>query len=260
MALPSLLVEYNSQHFRLARRETYHDLIKAIRFHFPGIQADDTIQLQTNDLSTCNGQWVDISGPIWPFVQSSLQRVRLTVDPAMQESEGSPEMLTIPAGLQDNGQAIATPQIRTGFQVFVKTFRTIVTFGVEPTETVDNLRQRIHQKEGMPLDQVRMICFGRLLEDGRTLSSYNVQKESIIHLVLRLRGGKPVIYVCPPAGRTVEAAVCLSLVPEWEFSATFPVVPAKAGPTGGQTVAWTVTTLPDGNLRETQTGMDVSYL
>ncbi|KAH6904693.1 hypothetical protein BKA70DRAFT_1565659 [Coprinopsis sp. MPI-PUGE-AT-0042] len=279
MELPSLLVEYNSQLFRLSRRENYDHLIQTIRFHFASIKADDAIQLQTNDLSTCNGQWVDISGPIWPFVQSSLQRLRVTVEPTRQTNRGATDALMIHVELQDHGRTIPVR--------------------VQRSATVAQLLQMIQDQTGVAVTQNHRVSLngvtmppGQLMiARGLSVNATLVVARSVATLQLAQVPGpqipgnigpirsfhvriQPLDPTRPSFPVELESSSTIDNLKsriqdmegipqtnnEWEFSAIYPVVPAKAEKAGGQTLTWTVTTLPDGSLRETQTGMDVSYL
>ncbi|KAF9524870.1 hypothetical protein CPB83DRAFT_860628 [Crepidotus variabilis] len=220
------------------RKNTYQATIQACRDLFPSIPRNRELSLHTSDLDVCDGQLSELSTEVWPYAL--------------------PQLNSVTAKLKDSPRSQALGPFHLCFS---NANHTSTTCRVQPNTPVATVIEFVGSKlyPGTCNDDLQFTHDGVRLALTGTIADWFVDDGDEIFCQPLLRGGKPVVYLFSP--KTVEASVHLSLVPQWELSAIYPVVPIKAATQQcNQQVSWHVKVHSNGQLTELSTGLDVSYL
>ncbi|KAJ7238007.1 hypothetical protein C8J57DRAFT_1528995 [Mycena rebaudengoi] len=219
---PSLLVLTDgNKRVLITRPKTYAAAVDMVHQHFPR-SPRPLVRLQTDQLDICDGELTDITSSIWETAMQSVSSVFVLLETSRHICCWDPS---------NTGEKI---------QLFVRFSRNLAHFGLE-------------------YGSLRYQAGGKNLSSNMTPAYYGLHNDQTISACLRLKGGKPVIYLYSLVD--MEASVTLTLTRDWSISALYPVVPTTTLPSGnGEQINWTVHTRADGTLRENTTGLDVSYL
>ncbi|KAI4522931.1 hypothetical protein K525DRAFT_283239 [Schizophyllum commune Loenen D] len=251
--------------------QSYEDAVRAAARHFGGQSTAYT--LQTRDLDICDGDYMDISSDAWDLFKPELKTLRVVPVDRMASASSSTTGATVVPMNALPPMLHATASSATSDEHVVLHFahkRAKDTIRINRTAPLERAFAAVSKIWGVqycseslyywPDDaqpEVYFVWNGNRLKSTDTVASVGMEDGDIVDALNRQKGGKPVVYLYSP--RKVEATVRLSLVPEWNLSVVYPVVPVKS--TGaGQGLEWRVQTQQDGTLRELTTGLGVAYL
>ncbi|KAG8952355.1 hypothetical protein FRC04_004783 [Tulasnella sp. 424] len=275
---------YKRRKVTFARPATHEDAVNLAKKTFPALKGipPDRIGISARLPDHREEGVVEIAPEAWQLATNGVKHFTVgiieeemkveEVEEVKKEKEEEVD-LTQPLHAQASAQPQLPPAGQSGaprirgpgeksFSILARqqTGRDDVIDDLYPSDDIYRLKTKIHDISGIPPDQQRLIFGGKQLEEGRTLADYLITSGVLLHVVLRLRGAKPVIYLYPPT--PINAKVQLSLVPQWKFSAVYPL-PVKGSFKEGkcsQTAEWDVIAHPCGMMTMEGSSTEVAYI
>ncbi|KAK1223417.1 hypothetical protein PQX77_013699 [Marasmius sp. AFHP31] len=243
----------SSEHTKLVIRPArYPDAINLVRKHFK-ICFEYDVTLQTNELDVCEGEMVEVTAEVWDAVKDDVNKLFFRKSLVSGSNSHSPSVVARP--IQPRMQHVALG----GKLVKDEEERIVIT--IESSQGRGEFKVKLNQNIG----KLKRAFLERFIGPSHTIdpNDYNLVFDgSRLGEEETIMGAGAEDGDCFALYQAIEARVSLSLVPQWEFSVIYPVVPVKriVGSQVHQEIEWTVETRPDGSMVEKATGLEVSYL
>ncbi|KAJ7177189.1 hypothetical protein C8R46DRAFT_989342 [Mycena filopes] len=257
----------------IPRPKTYKAAIEAAHRHFPAIKAEDMV-LQTKDLDICEGELYDIASESWELMVDSLTSISV-IERHECPQDDEPVALDAPASSASSEVGVKpavrktaavdppsnTSSDKLALNCVLQEGAGTVTLSVKASTTFARILPRLAEKKGLKKDRFYLLYGGKRIKVTDTTQSLDMEDGDAIevHQLMQRRTAKPIIYLYSPV--EINATVALTLTSDQSFSAIYPVVPTKFPSSNvGQRIEWNVRTHLNGDLTETNTGLDVAYL
>ncbi|KIM37627.1 hypothetical protein M413DRAFT_448413 [Hebeloma cylindrosporum] len=238
---------YDDKRVLASRKTCYNEAIRDCRKLFSEISANHKITFHTKELPICAGVLTAISEDVWEEVVGDITSVIVRAEERVQsQAQAIPGVVA-----RNRGYLTVTVERGDGERCEIR--------GLRPETQVKKIYSAVVKRWGRSIDGWRLMYEGDICLPYQTIESMEIEDGDTLHLLVEQKGGKPVIYLFSP--ETIEAEVKLSLIPQWNLSAIYPVVPIKPRTArSNEQVAWRVRTHVNGDLTELTTGLDVAYL
>ncbi|KAJ7432022.1 hypothetical protein B0H11DRAFT_2127959 [Mycena galericulata] len=232
----------------IPRPQTYGTAIDAVRRHFPAISRDRLV-FQTDQLDICDGSLADIAPESWESVVELVSSIFVGESRETHQCAVKGRLLDCSSGV-DSSETITLEFLAGEKHIYVRMKMHAKIWKI--------FRRYIANRLGCDPDESKIIWDGQRVQEDDTPASIEADESEPFLVSRELIGGKPVIYLYSPT--EMDVSVALTLTRDWRFSAVYPVVESRLQSTGGEKIHWNVRTHVDGNLTETDTGLDVAYL
>ncbi|KAG8782452.1 hypothetical protein FRC12_020810 [Ceratobasidium sp. 428] len=244
---PILVAKYDGRKAAIKRSTSYSDTISSVKLAFKALRPLAASAIEIWAVLEEYDDLICITQEVWEDLLPRLTEVEIFLDKPEQN-------VAVEKQVTSSKEKIAV-------SVYITDPEGIHSVNVSPNASVDSLKRIVCERYGLCSDKYRVMLDCEHVPGTRKIRECDFYDDLEFIFVKEQVGGKPVIYLFPPAP-TADICLDLALVKSWDFSALYPPTTISASTCGilGQAVSWTVDAKPDGTLLDHQTQREVAYL